>query len=96
MNDKDHVRIILADFEQRIRAILDKAWFDWLKMPKRGILSARSRASIVFDFIKTTALAEFDGNTDIHAIVDGQTVPTPKASVRISRRKRYSNSSTRS
>jgi hypothetical protein len=51
MNDQDEVRHILTDFEQRIRAILDRAWTEWLEMPKKGKLSARSRASVVFDFV---------------------------------------------
>src|SRR4051794_5934153 len=74
MNDKAEVRRILTAFEQRIRAMLDRAWSEWLEMPKKGKLSARSRASIVFDFIREHALAEFDGDPDIHAVVEGQTV----------------------
>ncbi|RUV54185.1 hypothetical protein EOA85_25870 [Mesorhizobium sp. M5C.F.Ca.IN.020.29.1.1] len=43
-------------------------------MPKKGVLSARSRASIMFDFIKRQALEEFDGDADIHVLPKGQTV----------------------
>jgi len=74
MNHQDEVRHILTDFEQRIRAILDRAWTEWLEMPKKGKLSARSRASVVFDFIKDHALTEFDGDPDIHPVMEGQTV----------------------
>jgi hypothetical protein len=69
MSEQKEVRQILADFEQRIRGILDRAWAKWQEMPKKGKLSARSRASVVFDFIKDHALAEFDGNPAIHAVV---------------------------
>lgn len=74
MDDQEQVRIILTGFELRIRSILDRAWADWLEMPKKGVLSARSRASIVFDFIKRYAIDEFDGDADIHVILEGQTV----------------------
>ncbi len=70
----DDVRAILEDFEVRFRVILESAWEEWLEMPKRGLFSARSRASIVFDFIKARALAEFDGDRNIRAIPKGQTI----------------------
>ena len=74
MSDQEKVRRVLTHFEHRIRAILDRAWGEWLEMPKKGKLSARSRASVVFDFIRDNALAEFDDDPDIHAVVEGQTV----------------------
>jgi hypothetical protein len=74
MRDQDAVRQILAEFERRLRAILDRAWSEWLEMPKKGKLSARSRASVVFDFIRDHALAEFNGDPDIHPVIEGQTV----------------------
>lgn len=64
----DGVKSILEDFELRMREILESAWDEWLEMPKRGVLSARSRASVVFDFICKLALAEFDGDPNIRAI----------------------------
>lgn len=68
------VKSIIGDFELRIRAILEGAWEDWLDEPKKAIKSARSRASIVFDFIKHRALAEFEGDPHIRAIPRGQTI----------------------
>ena len=68
------VKDILEDFELRTRSILEGAWEDWLAMTNRAVFSARSRASMVFDFIKTRALAEFDGDPNIRAIPKGQTV----------------------
>jgi hypothetical protein len=68
------IKDILKDFELRMRAILEGAWQDWLAMTNRAIFSPRSRASMVFDFIKTRALTEFDGDRNIRAIPKGQTV----------------------
>lgn len=68
------VKSLISDFELRIRAILEGAWEDWLEEPRKGIKSARSRASIVFDFIKHRAVAEFDGDPHIRAIPRGQTI----------------------
>jgi hypothetical protein len=68
------VKAILEDFELRMRSILEGAWEDWLAVTNRSVFSARSRASMVFDFIKTRALAEFDGDPNIRAIPKGQTV----------------------
>lgn len=68
------VKAILEDFEVRMRLILEGAWQDWQTMSHRAILSPRSRASIIFDFIRTRALAEFDGDPNIRAIPKGQTV----------------------
>jgi len=68
------VKSILADFELRIRAILEGAWEDWLKEPNRGMKSARTRASTVFDYIKHRAVAEFDGDPHIRVIPRGQSV----------------------
>jgi len=68
------VRKVLEDFELRMREILEGAWNDWQAMSNRAILSPRSRASIIFDYIKARALAEFDGDPNIRAIPKGQTV----------------------
>jgi hypothetical protein len=70
----DEVKDILEDFELRLRQILEGAWEDWQTMSHRAILSPRSRASIIFDFIRTRALADFDGDANIRAIPKGQTV----------------------
>lgn len=70
----DVVKKVLEDFELRMREILEGAWEDWQSMSHRALMSPRSRASVVFDFIKARALAEFDGDANIHAIPKGQTV----------------------
>ena len=57
-----------------MREILEGAWEDWQSMSHRGLMSPRSRASVIFDFIKARALMEFDGDPNIHAIPKGQTV----------------------
>jgi hypothetical protein len=57
-----------------MRQILEGAWDDWTEMPKRAIFSARSRASMIFDFIRARALAEFNGDPNIRIITKGQTV----------------------
>lgn len=72
--DEQAVRRILADFELRLCSILEQAWEAWLAVPNRGIYSARSRASMVFDHVKQNALADFAGDPNIRAIPEGQTV----------------------
>lgn len=74
MTEQDKVRSILSNFEYRLHSVLEKAWAEWQEMPKKSVLSARSRASIVFDFIKRRAIEEFDGDADIHVLLQGQTV----------------------
>jgi hypothetical protein len=54
--------------------MLEGAWEDWLAVSNRSVFSARSRASMIFDFICKRALAEFDGDQNIRAIPKGQTV----------------------
>jgi hypothetical protein len=70
----DDVQHVLEDFELRMREILEGAWEDWLVLPRRGVLSARSRASIIFDFVKLRAITEFDGDPNIRVIPKGPTV----------------------
>lgn len=70
----DLVKNVLEDFELCMREILEGAWEDWQSMSHRGLMSPRSRASVVFDFIKARALAAFDGDPNIRAIPKGQTV----------------------
>ena len=70
----DDVRPILCDFELRMRRVLNAAWDEWMEVPDRARFSARSRASMVFDFIRTGALDEFDGDPNINVIPQGQTV----------------------
>jgi hypothetical protein len=72
--DQNDVKAILADFEDRLRAVVDRAWHEWLAIPNRGgfVFLPRVRAVLVFDFIAKHALAEFDGDPHIHVIVKGQ------------------------
>ena len=68
------VRPALSEFELRIRSVFDEAWAEWSEVPDRGRFSKRSRASMVFDFIRRAAEDEFDSDADIHVIPKGQTV----------------------
>ncbi len=68
------VRHVLQGFEARMRAILEAAWDEWLEIPNRARFSSRSRASMVFDFIRRRTIAEFDDEPDIRIIDKGQTV----------------------
>ncbi len=70
----DEVQNILSDFEIRLRSILEGAWGEWLTCTNRGSLSPRSRASMVFDFIKRRALEEFLDDSNIRPIPKGQTI----------------------
>jgi hypothetical protein len=70
----EDVQAILEDFEDRMARVLERAWQEWLELPRRAALSPRSRASIVFDFIRRLALEEFDRDPNIRAIPRGQTV----------------------
>lgn len=68
------VRPFVRDFELRIRKVLEAAWDEWMEIPNRGRLSPRSRASIVFDFIRAGAISEFDDDPNVMVILKGQTV----------------------
>lgn len=70
----DGVQNVLRDFELRMREILDGAWNEWLGLPDRARFSPRTRASIIFDFIKLRAVSEFDGDPNIRVLPKGQTV----------------------
>jgi hypothetical protein len=72
---EDDVRTILSDFEFRLRAVIDRAWSEWMESDIRGRLIRNSaKATVVFDFIVRHALAEFDGDPDIHVIPKHSTV----------------------
>lgn len=70
----DDVRPILRDFELRMRAVLEGAWDEWMDVPNQMRYSPRSRASMIFDFIRLRAIDEFDGDPNILVFVKGQTV----------------------
>lgn len=68
------VRDILKEFELRIRDVFESAWEDWLAVSDRARYSNRSRASMVFDFIKTRGVDEFDADVNVQVLPKGQTV----------------------
>lgn len=74
--DMDEVKALLAEFEPRIRAVIEAAWREWLDYPFKGrlVFLARFRAVFVFDAIARNALAEFEADKDIHVKVEKQTV----------------------
>ena len=72
---EDDVRAILGDFERRLRAVIDRAWAEWMDCELRGrLIFPRAKADIVFDFIARHALAEFADDKDIHVIAKNATV----------------------
>lgn len=73
---QDEVRAILAEFDARIRSVVDRAWREWQEFPLRGrfVFPRRARAVIVFDFIARLAVAEFDGDPNVHVMIKKQTV----------------------
>jgi hypothetical protein len=73
---QEDVKAILANFEQRIRRVVEEAWEEWLALPDRGrfVFTPRVRAVLVFDFIARRALKEFDGDPNIYVLTRKQTV----------------------
>jgi hypothetical protein len=73
--NKEEVKSVLADFEGRIRAVVDHAWAEYQADPNRGkYIYSRTGSNILFDFIARHALAEFDNDAGIHVVVKPQTV----------------------
>jgi len=74
--DKAEVQALLKDFEPRIRAVIERAWQEWLDYPQKGKLAflARFRAVFVFDAIARNAIVEFVNDKNIHAKIEKQTV----------------------
>lgn len=72
---EDDVRAVLRAFEGRLRAVIDRAWTEWMDSDIRGrLIRNGAKATVVFDFIVRHALAEFDGDPDIHVIAKHSTV----------------------
>ena len=71
---QEDVKAVLADFEARLRAVVDLAWQEWGAQPNKGrfVFLPRVRAVMVFDFIARHALAEFDKDPNIRVIPKGQ------------------------
>jgi hypothetical protein len=71
----DDVQTILAEFEQRLRAVVDRAWAEWMECDVRGrLIFSRSGSNTIFDFIARHALAEFGEDPQVHDIAKGGTV----------------------
>lgn len=72
---EDDVRAILGSFESRLRAVIDRAWKEWMESDIRGrLIRNGAKATVIFDFIVRHALAEFDADPDIHVIAKHSTV----------------------
>jgi hypothetical protein len=71
---QEDVKAILSDFEDRLRAVVDRAWREWLDQPDRSrfVFQLRVRAVLVFDFIARHALAEFDNDPHIRVMLKGR------------------------
>lgn len=71
ISEQEAQRIFSEEHKERFRNCFREAWKRWGALPAeaRKDFSARSRASIVYDFAATHALREFDGVVDV-AIVD--------------------------
>jgi hypothetical protein len=75
--DPADVHAVLADFHDRLRRVVDRAWKEgWLDLPDRGrfLFPLRVRAVLVFDAIARFALAEFDKDPNIRVMLKKQTV----------------------
>lgn len=71
----EEVQDVLADFEGRIHAVVERAWGDWKEIPGRGrFMFGRTRSNIVFDFICQQAALEFADDPEIHVIEKGGTL----------------------
>ena len=71
--DQAAVKAILADFEDRLRAVVERAWQQWLDLPDRGkFIFPRVRAVLVFDYIAQHALVEFANDKNVRVIPKGK------------------------
>lgn len=72
---QSEVEPALAGFVVRLRAVLDRAMEDWKATPNKAwFLHPRTRSGFIFDLVARHALAEFDGDSDVHIIREPQTV----------------------
>jgi len=72
---EENVRPILQGFEYRLRAVIDRAWAEWMECDLRGrLIFQRAKSDVIFDFIARHALAEFGEDPDIHVIAKNSTV----------------------
>jgi len=69
------VRAVLGDAEDRLRAVIDRAWAEWQECELRGrLIFARAKSDVIFDFIARHALAEFGDDKDVYIIAKQSTV----------------------
>jgi hypothetical protein len=72
---EEFVRSKLAPYEGRIRAVIDRAWQQFLEIPCRHkFLFPRTRANIVFDLIAGEIFDEFDVDPSVHITRKNETV----------------------
>lgn len=74
--DKDEVFTLLEEFHPRIRAVVERAWQEWMEYEHKGrlIFMPRFRAVFVFDAIARNAILEFVDDAKIRVKVEKQTV----------------------
>jgi hypothetical protein len=71
----DDVQAILADFELRLRAVVDRAWAEWMEQDIRTrLIYTRTSSNAVFDFIARHALAEFGEDSEVRDIAKCGTI----------------------
>jgi hypothetical protein len=78
---KEDVQAALAEYEPRIRRIVERAWAEWRAVSafrtSEGfgpILYPRTLANHVFDAIARIAVQEFDTDPSVHVKIEAQTV----------------------
>ena len=73
---KDEVQVVLENFHERLRIIVEGAWDEWNEFPKKAklVFPGRARAVLVFDHIARRATEDFDGDKNIRVIVKKQTI----------------------
>ena len=73
--DQVQVEAALDGFTVRLRAVLDRAMEDWQAMPnKPWFFYPRDKSNFIFSQIARHALAEFEGDSDVHVVREPQTV----------------------
>lgn len=72
---RDDVETILANFAERLCAVLDQAMLDWeATLNKSWFIWPRVRANMIFSYIANRAMEEFSDDKNVHIINERQTV----------------------
>lgn len=78
---KDDVQRVLGEYHHRIRAVVERAWNDWLRVGKfmsdeslGPVLYSRTIVNFVFDGIARHAIAEFGEDDSVTVKIESQTV----------------------